>query len=85
MDPSQQSSSSSISIASIAYLSPPSHQPLHIASFPRSSSSLSDLTHTHVAFAALDQVDDALAEGRGRAPGKEGYLGLLVVLEDLAV
>lgn len=77
------SSPSILSLASISFLSPTNH-PLYLRSFPNSSPQ-ADLGHTHLAFAALDYVEDAVANGTGGGAGKEGYLGLLVVVEELAV
>jgi len=76
------SPSSSLSLSSISFLSPTNH-PLYLRSFPQTPQA--DLTHWHVSFAALDYVEEAIANGSGGGAGKEGYLGLLVVVEDLAV
>lgn len=83
MPDSTATASSTLNIAAVAYLAPATQRPLHLASFPPSP--LADLTHAHIAFAALDAVDDAVSNGLGSSPGKEGYLGLLLVIEHLAV
>ena len=75
-------SASMLALSSISLLSPSNH-PLYLRSFP--SSPQADLAHSHIAFAALDYVDDAIANGSGGGAGKEGYLGLLLVVEDSAV
>jgi hypothetical protein len=67
---------------SVTLISPLS-QPLWTRSFPASAQA--DLAHTHLAFAALDYVDAAVAAGSGVGPGREGYLGLLLVLDGEAV
>lgn len=67
---------------SVTLISPLS-QPLWTRSFPASAQA--DLAHTHLAFAALDYVDTAVASGSGAGPGREGYLGLLLVLDGEAV
>lgn len=76
------SSASTLQLSSISVLSPTNH-PLYLRSFP--SSPQADLAHSHLTFAALDYVDDAVANGSGGGAGKEGYLGLLLVVEDTAV
>lgn len=67
---------------SVTLVSPLS-QPLWTRSFPPSPQA--DLAHTHLAFAALDYVDAAVAAGSGVGGGREGYLGLLLVLDGEAV
>lgn len=75
-------SSPSLFIASLAFISP-TNTPLYLRSYPPSPST--SLTHWHISFVALDYVEDAVAAGKGSTNGKEGYLGLLLVVEDLAV
>lgn len=67
---------------SVTLVSPLS-QPLWTRSFPASAQA--DLAHTHLAFAALDFVDAAVANGAGVGQGREGYLGQLLVLDGEAV
>ncbi|CDZ96374.1 Uncharacterized conserved protein [Phaffia rhodozyma] len=76
------STQSNISIRLVAYISP-QNTPIYFRSYPASSSPQADLVHWHHAFAALDHVDGQTAPSS--AGGKEGYFGLIMVLDELAV